>query len=128
MNKERLVNLLMEVETDADIAGFSNCFVCRPKADFVADYLLANGVIVPPVKFGSEIFVTPDRGKHFHKARLYGCDEKGVWLVWVNDNLLTEEDKHIVANPMKHTFYDWFINIYTREEAEAKLIEGRESE
>lgn len=40
---------------------------------------------------------------------------------WVNDNLLTKEDKHIVANPIKYTFYDWFINIYTREEAEAKL-------
>ena len=76
-----------------------------------------------PCKAGSEVFVSPNRGQSFHKAKIYGCDEKGVWLVWVNDKLLTEEDKHIVANPMKRTFYDWFLKVYTKEEAEQKLKE-----
>lgn len=76
-----------------------------------------------PCKVGSEVYVTPDREKHFHKATLYGCDEKGTFLVFVNDHNLTDEEKHIVANPCTHVFYDWFLKVYTREEAEKALKE-----
>lgn len=79
-----------------------------------------------PCKIGTKVFVTPDRGKHFHKATLYGCDEKGTFLVFVNDNELLEDEKHIVANPMLRCFYDWFLKVYTKEEAE-KALEEREN-
>lgn len=78
-----------------------------------------------PCKIGSEVFVTPDRGKHFHKATLYGCDKKGTYLVFVNDRNLTDEEKRIVANPCTHSFYSWFIKVYTKEAAE-KALEERE--
>ncbi len=76
-----------------------------------------------PYKIGSEVFVTPDKGKHFHKATLYGCDEKGTYLVFVNDNNLSEDENHIVANPILRCFYDWFIKVYTKSEAEQALKE-----
>lgn len=76
-----------------------------------------------PCKIGSEVFVTPDRGKHFHKATLYGRDKKGTYLVFVNDRNLTDEEKRIVANPCTHSFYGWFLKVYTKEEAK-KALEG----
>lgn len=76
-----------------------------------------------PCEIGSEVFVSPDNGNHFHKANLYGCDEKGVFFVFVNDNKLQESEKHIVKNPMKKVFYDWFSKVYSKEEAEQALRE-----
>lgn len=80
-----------------------------------------------PCKVGTKVFVSPDRGKHFHKATLYGCDEKGTFLVFVNDNELSKDEKHIVENPNTHCFYDWFLKVYTREAAE-KALKEREKE
>lgn len=76
-----------------------------------------------PCEIGSEVFVSPDNGENFHKANLYGCDKKGVFLVFVNDNKLKESEKHIVKNPMKKVFYDWFSKVYSKEEAEQALAE-----
>ena len=90
------------------------------QCDFFKD---RNGFVELPFKVGSKVFVTPDRGRHFHKATLYGCDEKGTFLVFVNDHNLTDEEKPIVANPCTHVFYDWFIKVYTKEEAEQALKE-----
>lgn len=76
-----------------------------------------------PCEIGSEVFVSPDNGEHFHKATLYGCNGKGAFVVFVNDNELTEDEKHIVENPKKYVFYDWFSKVYSKEEAEKALIE-----
>ena len=52
MSKERLVELLLQTETfTADIAGY-----VRQQAEYKADYLLANGVIVPPCKVGDMVY------------------------------------------------------------------------
>ena len=51
MSKEKLVELLLQTETfTADNAEYA-----RQQAEYKADYLLANGVIVPPCKVGDEI-------------------------------------------------------------------------
>lgn len=50
-------------------------------------------------------------------------NEKGTYLVFVNDNNLSEDENHIVTNPILHCFYDWFIKVYTKSEAEQALKE-----
>lgn len=72
---------------------------------------------------GSYVFVSPNKGKAFHKARIFGKNEKGAYLVWLCDESLDENEKHIVKNPMTKFFYDWFHQVYSKEEAEAALKE-----
>lgn len=72
---------------------------------------------------GSYVFVSPNKGKSFHKARIFGKNEKGAYLVWLCDESLDENEKHIVKNPMTKFFYDWFHQVYSKEEAEAALKE-----
>lgn len=72
---------------------------------------------------GSYVFVSPNKGKSFHKARIFGKNEKGAYLVWLCDESLDENEKHIVKNPITKFFYDWFHQVYSKEEAEAALKE-----
>jgi hypothetical protein len=74
-----------------------------------------------PYKVGSKVFVSPDNGEHFHKAILCGCNEKGSFIVFVNDYELTEDENHIVKHPLKRVFYDWFAKVYSKEEVEQSL-------
>lgn len=119
-----------------------NCLksdVCKHKASIEKDPILEDVIercehfkdrskfVEMPCEIGSEVFVSPDNGEHFHKANLYGCDEKGVFLVFVNDNKLKESEKHIVKNPMKKVFYDWFSKVYSKEEAEKALAKRGEN-
>lgn len=72
---------------------------------------------------GSYVFVSPNKGKSFHKAKIYGRSEKGAYLVWLCDESLDENEKHIVKNPITKFFYDWFHQVYSKGEAEAALKE-----
>lgn len=74
-----------------------------------------------PCKIGADVFVSPNNGKSFHKARLYGKNGNGSHLVMVCDETLTKEEKHLVSSPIGRLFYDWFYKIYTKEEAEQAL-------
>ena len=109
-----------------DVCSFDES--CLPDYVNCICYKDRNRFVEFPCKVGSEVFVTPDRGKHFHKATLYGCDEKGTYLVFVNDNKLSEDEKHIVANPILRCFYDWFIKVYTKAEAEQALKSPKKSD
>lgn len=55
--KERLIELLMSGEIEADKQGFCNCYVSRDKAECIADFLLESGVIVPPCKIGDRVWI-----------------------------------------------------------------------
>ena len=50
--RERLIELLMKGELEADKQGVFNCSQSKWKAEIMADFLLENGVIMPPVKMG----------------------------------------------------------------------------
>ena len=50
--RKRLIELLMQGDIAAAKQGVFNCCMCRREAETIADYLLENGVIVPPVKVG----------------------------------------------------------------------------
>ena len=69
--RERLVELLMQGDIAAAKQGVFNCCMCRREAETIADYLLENGVIVPPVSLGDKIYeiISPkDREPYFITA------------------------------------------------------------
>ena len=50
--RDRLVELLMQGELEADKQGVFNCSRSEWKAEIIADFLLENGVIILPCKIG----------------------------------------------------------------------------
>lgn len=54
--KNRIVELILQAETEADKQNFYNCFISRAKAERITDYLLANNVIAPPCKAGDTVY------------------------------------------------------------------------
>lgn len=54
--RERLIELLMQGELEADRRGVLLCSQSKWKAEIMTDFLLENGVIVPPVKFGDTVY------------------------------------------------------------------------
>lgn len=59
--KEKLIELLLSAEKVADVEGFCNCHKSRPKAELIADYLIQNGVLVPPCKVGDTVYKVIER-------------------------------------------------------------------
>ena len=64
--RERLIELLMQGDIAAAKQGVFNCCMCRREAETIADYLLENGVIVPPVQVGATVYCT-DSYRHLIK-------------------------------------------------------------
>ena len=61
--RERLIELLMQGDIAAAKQGVFNCCMCKREAEILADFLLENGVIVPPVKAGDTIYEIHERRK-----------------------------------------------------------------
>ena len=56
-DRDRLIELILQGENEADKKGIANCQMYNlEKAKILADYLLANGVIVPPCKVGDTVY------------------------------------------------------------------------
>ena len=59
-DRERLIELINQVDFDYGeecVACSEDGYKCRPDmGEFFADYLLANGVIVPPCKVGDTVY------------------------------------------------------------------------
>ena len=57
--RDRLIELLLKCDKESDVLS---CYNERPKriqaAEIIADYLLANGVIVPPCKVGDTVYIS----------------------------------------------------------------------
>ena len=64
--RERLIELLMQGDIAAAKQGVFNCCMCKREAEILADFLLENGVIVPPVKVGATVYCT-DSYRHLIK-------------------------------------------------------------
>lgn len=54
--RERLVELLLQGELEAENRGIFNCHRSIHKAEIIADFLIENGVIVPPVAVSDMVF------------------------------------------------------------------------
>ena len=64
--RERLIELLMQGDIAAAKQGVFNCCMCKREAEILADFLLENGVIVPPVQVGATVYCT-DSYRHLIK-------------------------------------------------------------
>lgn len=118
MSKERLVELLEEAEYEF-LCNVTKC----SEMEYIADYLLANGVIVPPCKVGDEVYylheMCNENGDEYFDISEGKCEgislqKDGLWMYCRYDDGLTywhKSDKLVFL---------------TREEAEAKLREGAE--
>jgi hypothetical protein len=60
MSKERLVELIADARADyydySDEMHESGMSVDQSSEEYIADYLIANGVVVPPCKVGSKVY------------------------------------------------------------------------
>lgn len=118
MSKERLVELLT--------IAVGDCNLTDSEIKIVADYLLANGVIVPPCKVGDKVYMT------IHDKRVkqpYECTVIGFWYTNHEDCCTLHLSRYVDGRPHS-TFSVRFTDVgktvfLTREEAEAKLKELR---
>ncbi|MBQ4153879.1 MAG: hypothetical protein IJE01_01600 [Clostridia bacterium] len=102
----------------------SGIIIDGTKVDDVVDYLLANGVIVPPVKFGDTIFVIPSKA-NYELNILHNREENNrVYeqviahiTIWKDDYMLYTCDG-LCAVRNKAYKDTWFL---TKEEAEGEL-------
>ena len=119
MSKERLFELLIE--------GHKQYLFY----DDIADYLLANGVIVPPCKVGDVLYVI---FKAYNEEKVYPVNVSAIRMdTKKNNNRVcvwgTFHITEFYAHEYKATFKFDSIGktvFLTREEAEAKLREGAE--
>ena len=109
--RERLIELLMQGDIAAAKQGVFNCCMCKREAEILADYLLENGVIVPPCKVGDMVYIFErgnyiiplcGQGKPHWEIKIEKCSFK-YWLL----------DNHKFGENM----------FFTREEAEKALKE-----
>ena len=119
--RDRLIELLTDriPKTDNPLMYVNDELVER-----IADYLLANGVIVPPCKVGQTVYVV---------SRYYAGDWE-VYKCDIDSITIYEKNTFIscVANDVRFGKINFGLHIseigktvfLTREEAEAKLKEG----
>lgn len=105
--RDRLIELLAESAIKGD-------YTCIPG---VADYLLANGVIVPPCKVGDMVYYIG--GIHNSLVKSAIVDEIIMNSNGVSDLLVTSENNVTFENSIE-IFY------FTKEEAEQALKGGAE--
>lgn len=113
MSKERLVELLKEARCDKSCDGFENIVFCKgcksyEKCEKTADYLLANGVIVPPCKVGDTVYeIVQGEISETEAVGFLVCQDGTILLITKHFFPLSREIGESV--------------FLTREEAEAKL-------
>lgn len=88
--------------------------VARPKADALANHLLANGVIVPPCKVGD--YVLWDNGFKDSKPKM--LEVKGFYYNTADLGL-----RYILEGCQPIINFSAIVGILTKEEAEEKLKE-----
>ena len=93
--RDRLIEILMKWFWEDDTGHIINYFTVN-EAEHIANYLLANGVIVPP----DELYSITDEGTRYATVSKAKID----WL-----------PLYVIKNPEKYRFYR------TREEAEQAL-------
>lgn len=116
--RERLIELLIQGELNADKKGFFNCSQSKQKAEIIVDYLIENGVIVPPCKVGDTIYVSMCKQVFPFNVTSINTDEVGTII------------KAMHGLRLLYMFYSEDIGktvFLTREEAEKALKEREEN-
>ena len=109
--RERLVELLCESEREYMSSTYTGGYFT-----YISDYLLANGIIVPPCKVGDKVYRISTRSgariKYIQETTVsrVAIDTEGTWIF-------------CTCNPIAKTVFGKTVFL-TREEAEAKLKGG----
>lgn len=116
--RDRLIKLINNYPC---MSTAEDCFIESISSDF-ADYLLANGVVVPPCKVGDMVyFVIEDdvteEGKYISKQQINDVSTKGIF---VSDSL-TEENCGIFI-----PFSDFGKTAFLSEEEAERALKGCE--
>jgi hypothetical protein len=119
-NKERLAKLICEsMKEQGDSWSFSE----------IADYLIENGVIVPPCKVGDEVWVVEedDVTCYMFLAKSKGCI---IATSWINDYDVDETLEYHITETQDNLDTDLAVFpdeccFATKEEAEKALKGGR---
>ena len=113
--RERLIELLMQGELEADKQGVFNCSWSKRKAEIIADFLIENGVILPPVKIGEVVYEIYD--DEIIEARINRIDiYEDVVDIYTQTELFDDDEWFSLTDIGKTVFL-------TREEAEKALKE-----
>lgn len=109
--KEKLIDLIIEAKrTDPETGSFT---------EYLADYLLANGVMVPPVKVGDTVYWP----SYSRNVQLPDILEETVIEVDMS-GFLSSEDAEVIRNKYQWEWNDIGQYVFlTREEAEKALAE-----
>jgi hypothetical protein len=126
--RDRLIELLKQAEKQQSlnaVCGDIDSLIDSPKgAEFIADYLLANGVVVPPCNLGDTVYFL-NYGIELCEARII-CIEDNYYTnpqMWITVEFFS---KVIGRNTYKSRI-DLMLNkimFLTREEAERALKGG----
>lgn len=129
MSKERLVELLNKFKYDCLLScknGFitvkKDCDTCV--VEQLADYLIANGVIVPPCKVGQTLYFLYDgtfANRPDFTLRIY---ETNDWYFDIDEKGISILPRSIRSYKGKHHYYLGKTVFPTREEAE-KVLEDK---
>lgn len=120
--KQRLMELISNIKTSADDT--------RTFEDVIATELLANGVIVLPVKFGQTVFVICNTVERI-KLKIETC----IYETKIDHISIGARgpEFHLIYRCITHPDCDWFVEkdigktvFLTREEAEKALAERGE--
>lgn len=126
MSKERLIKLLRGFEfkcpKDCLSVNYKDCNECR--LEQFADYLIANGVIVPPCKVGQTLYFLYDgtfANRPDFTPRIY---ETNDWYFDIDEKGISILPRSIRSYKGKHHYYLGKTVFPTREEAE-KVLEDK---
>lgn len=112
MSKERLVELIDQCTIDYDM----------PSSEQIADYLLANGVVVPPCKVRDVVYRVTSEWNSIKKRYESFISEEGIAHVNVSYLFITSQSNVFGEEYIGHKIF------LSREEAEAKLRESKRNE
>ena len=117
--RERLIELLMQGELEADKQGVFNCSRSEWKAEIIADFLLESGVRVPPVVVGATVYEFRHKARYNGRRTDSGIDTKRMLKMAVSRG----DDIYISAKPYaKSDFLRLGNTIFlTLEEADEEL-------
>ncbi len=107
-DRDRLIELIEQAE------GLKNNDF--PSVEEIADYLLANGVIVPPCKVGDVVYYFVGNEIYHGTIDTFQIDTKENWYI-----AYCKTD-YILTGQIKLAFWEFGESVFlSREEAEAKL-------
>lgn len=120
--KEKLIELLLSAEKVADEEGFCNCHKSRPKAELIADYLIQNGVLVPPCKVGDTVYAFCEMLGTILEYKVVRIELTAIAAIYEAFAYTEEED--VLIDTLDFEIDDIGKTVFlTKEEVENKLKE-----